>query len=1667
MEQANNTWNKGLQMDTHPMMQGNDSMTDCLNGTLISMNGNEVILQNDMGNRRIDHAFLPSGYEPVGIKEHGGIIYVASYNPITNKSQIGSFPSPERIIDYHDDENLNSSFDFYKFYNEGESTNVIDKDGKEKSINYIIKSFYLIPLTKDSINVGDKFSIYSADLYTTANTTDPTKQLSLSNYFNTTEDGKITSPKNGQYTIQVGVLNQQNNFQDITHLLKRWDINSNVLNLDSLNFTSNYIFNSGYFISKEYTSQNHSKAISDAELIACRNKEAANTYAYKTSGPLYLKIIYNMPIAFNYTFNGQVIDNVLSLKIKGTIKYNCPDGITKESGRGDEDYEDYMDNQEPSKIDFTLFNQTLDYSKYLLSYDEFQEQNTLEDFLKIPENYQAYKTQATNWKQLYEDTYNAAIDSALPEYIDKTWETYTHNGRLSGDLIYALQEVYNGDYFSTLKNKIKSYTFDNKSIFKNYQTTTYIDPTEPYKQEFLFQILQLFSCVPEITNKKGGDLKIIDNNIQYIDWAVFPEYSAWIKLLFDKGYYSTDDEVTWVQNDALAPHENQLSNIYEFFGYNTDKQTLDEYKEIYEPYIYNLFSLYSQYVYSSEFTDLTTFIKEYEYSYNNKIDEWISNYWLSYDILEALFNELEVKEYDSLGSTRDTSFYMHIVSKFDNLHEYFDENTRSLGNKNDVKDFIYQFKNNEGENLTNVYDTIYEQYCNIQYEEVSDNVGLIFNTHKSIVYFIIYLLKNNYTLSDYKWNDVPINDSTRQYITVLIEYYKKVLARDSSFSIELKNKVKATLLSYNVEYNVYTEKQSLQDLNIQTAKVFEWFTSKEQLSNGNQSFYLYIREELARALEKNENGAAVELKAIEKANLTYPKSKPYIEWLTSKYQEYKNNSSQTILTYEEPTTEKLTQYHKDDNYYYATIDKNYKFNLGNNTNSTLSGTLEVLGGSTIEENKTEQNETKYETKYYYIKDLTSNFSLNLANLNSGDINLISYKFYNWYSEQQTKLLLQFEVYPREGEQFKNLRINFEKYSNSDDSTALVQYLSFSDSIQNGINIISFDWAATQIKTTSYAWIKFSYAQSPDLIASSNITDSPYYEGVLCKYIGIAYNKEIITESDNPLDYTWITLYEAINAGIEVKDADTTYYTWIKFSDGSSLTDSPEGALYVGIATNQGESQKSDSYNVYNWKSLGTTEGADTSIISNSALLENTIYKVSFEYDSYYNQNIVHNTLPTQDYWFLTTELFNDLYSNDAIQNYCTTTDSAFIDKLTISPIISELNYDIGNYGNVSIIGNLLVPESTEKAKLTFSQEVEIKVNSINGYVDKTLYPSELDLPSNVVLDASGGINVEDGVRITHIIKETFEGTPDSDSIIINYPTKKDSLQNLVTSGKKVNIYILQEDTSGAQDFFRLSWSTIEGQSWHDAYRATYHIPMNDGEYTGSRNFYIHHGSHPISDSSFQTKLNTIMTDLRYDSGIYNVNFYCSSGTNFKSPITSYICMQAGESDPSWILVNKSILNTQIEYVWTSSTEISNLHKLVFSDEDTTIKNIKTTIPINYTWVGGSNTQSTYGFGNLMFNTNFKSGTVNVTYLISNKYIIAEYFRYRNTASFNFVNSKDGIKSAITDARQVLVNNVESKSLKNNGSGQIYATTTGNPKLTFIGRARDNENADLYAEVSTI
>lgn len=98
IQQTANQFSEGMNLDTHPIAINNQQLASALNATMVTMNGNELVLQNDMGNGRVESAYLPAGYVPVGMTEFGGIIYVASHNPLTGQSQIGSFPSPERNI---------------------------------------------------------------------------------------------------------------------------------------------------------------------------------------------------------------------------------------------------------------------------------------------------------------------------------------------------------------------------------------------------------------------------------------------------------------------------------------------------------------------------------------------------------------------------------------------------------------------------------------------------------------------------------------------------------------------------------------------------------------------------------------------------------------------------------------------------------------------------------------------------------------------------------------------------------------------------------------------------------------------------------------------------------------------------------------------------------------------------------------------------------------------------------------------------------------------------------------------------------------------------------------------------------------------------------------------------------------------------------------------------------------------------------------------------------------------------------------------------------------------------------------------------------------------------------------------------------------------------------
>lgn len=152
-----NTFDEGLNKDLNPIVTPNNVLTDNLNGTYITFNGDELSLQNDAGNTKIPVKWdkrlsveyveggsynsgvivkttndsdetvlfksmkdnntdfiwredgsintdswelfdpvvkLSKGFYPIGIREYGGVLYIVSANKETNKVEFGSYPAP-------------------------------------------------------------------------------------------------------------------------------------------------------------------------------------------------------------------------------------------------------------------------------------------------------------------------------------------------------------------------------------------------------------------------------------------------------------------------------------------------------------------------------------------------------------------------------------------------------------------------------------------------------------------------------------------------------------------------------------------------------------------------------------------------------------------------------------------------------------------------------------------------------------------------------------------------------------------------------------------------------------------------------------------------------------------------------------------------------------------------------------------------------------------------------------------------------------------------------------------------------------------------------------------------------------------------------------------------------------------------------------------------------------------------------------------------------------------------------------------------------------------------------------------------------------------------------------------------------------------------------------
>ena len=96
-KETSNQFTEGLVSDLNPINTPNTVLTDALNATIITYDGNEHSLQNDRGNYPLENCRLKPNYIPVGIKEYGDILYIVSYNPLNEHVEIGTYPSPLNV----------------------------------------------------------------------------------------------------------------------------------------------------------------------------------------------------------------------------------------------------------------------------------------------------------------------------------------------------------------------------------------------------------------------------------------------------------------------------------------------------------------------------------------------------------------------------------------------------------------------------------------------------------------------------------------------------------------------------------------------------------------------------------------------------------------------------------------------------------------------------------------------------------------------------------------------------------------------------------------------------------------------------------------------------------------------------------------------------------------------------------------------------------------------------------------------------------------------------------------------------------------------------------------------------------------------------------------------------------------------------------------------------------------------------------------------------------------------------------------------------------------------------------------------------------------------------------------------------------------------------------
>ena len=293
MASAQNLFTDGLAIDNSPLVQPNTTLSSCLNGTILTFNGNEYVLQNEIGNGKIGQnaqnvVKLKDGFIPIGMKEHNGILYIVSIkdtgtldsngNPIYQE-EIGSFPAPG-------DES-------------GELTHR-DDQAFGRTVDNIQDSTYTALFPGSQLHTGDRIDINILG-YTNINNID---------------FSDLNNTGTNEYQNKLGQLNlrltkSNGSTQDVTNLISGSNVivNSPVLTLsDCKNPDSLSVADLGDYYSIQYDTFLDTIDFN----IYSTHITIQNDYnVYMSMNPL-IKINYNCPdgkFNSNLTINNSVVSN--------------------------------------------------------------------------------------------------------------------------------------------------------------------------------------------------------------------------------------------------------------------------------------------------------------------------------------------------------------------------------------------------------------------------------------------------------------------------------------------------------------------------------------------------------------------------------------------------------------------------------------------------------------------------------------------------------------------------------------------------------------------------------------------------------------------------------------------------------------------------------------------------------------------------------------------------------------------------------------------------------------------------------------------------------------------------------------------------------------------------------------------------------------------------------------------------------------------------------------------------------------------------------------------------------------------------------------------------------------------------------------------------------------